>query len=165
MQQITRTINPVELVYKRNIRIVIARDGPAVMHYLTKRSLRVEQIESQSDCSGSLFPLVNQLATLPARDLFGDTDGFPDELPDASASFPLWPEVRIFSIALPSTYQYRIKRKILPLHDLTLFFYRCVILEAEVKIYTMNNGTLLKVDHSNHDFSMLVKLMKKLFIY
>jgi len=112
----------------------------------------VEQIESQSDCSGSLFPLVNQLATLPARDLFGDTDGFPDELPDASASFPLWAEVRIFSMALPSTYRYRIKRKILPLHDLILFFYRCVILEAEVKIYTTNNGTLLKVDNSNHDF-------------
>lgn len=123
MQQIARTVNSVDLVYKRNIRIVvIVGDGPAVVHYLTKRSLRVEQIESQSGCSCSLFPLVNQLATLLARDLFGDTADFPDELPDASASLALWPEVRIFSMALPSTYQYRIKREILPLRDLSLFF-------------------------------------------
>lgn len=101
---------------------MIVGDGPAVMHYLTKRSLRVEQIDSHSGCSCSLFPLVNQLATLLVRDLFGDTDGFPDELPDASASLPRWPEVRIFSMALPSTYQYRIKREILPLCDLSLFF-------------------------------------------
>lgn len=74
-----------------------------MVHYLTNRSLRVEQIESQSACSCSLFPLENQLVTLPVRDLFGDTDGFPDELPDISASFPLWVEVRIFSMALPST--------------------------------------------------------------
>jgi len=111
VQQITRTVDSVNFVYKRNVRIVvIARDRrPAMVHYLTKRSLRVEQIESQSDCSCSLFPLVNQLVTLLVRDLFGDTDGFPDELPDASASFPLWAEVRIFSMALPSTYYYQIK--------------------------------------------------------
>jgi len=53
-------------------------------HYLTKRSLRVEQIDSQSGCSCSLFPLENQLATLLVRGLFGDTD----ELSDASASLP-----------------------------------------------------------------------------
>jgi len=75
------------------------------MHYLTKRSLRVEQIDSQSGCSCSLFPLENQLATLLVSGLFGDTDSFPDELSDASASLPRWAEVRIFSMALPSTYR------------------------------------------------------------
>ena len=146
MQQITCTVDSVDLVYQQNIWIVvIARDSPAMVHYLTKRSFRVEQIESQSDCSCSLFPLVNQPATLLTRDLFGDTDAFPDELLEASASFPLWPEVRIFSMALPSTYQYQIKRKISFSCDLSLFYDVLYILNAQMNIHTLTRKK--KMDH------------------
>lgn len=96
-----------------NEEALIKRARPVFVfpYYLTNRSFKEEQIDGSQDsvCSWSLV-LENQLVTLLDLGLFGDTEDLLLD-PVASASFPLC-AVKIFSIALPNTYN-------------KIFFYIC----------------------------------------
>lgn len=116
-------------------------------YYLTNRSFREEQIDGSQDsvCSWSLV-LENQLATLPDLGLFGDTEGLPLD-PDASVSFPLC-AVKIFSIALPNTYEQNCSYKFMNIMCLRIwmkiFMKRDFALSEKMVKDGQENGSLIR---------------------